>query len=233
MRAPKFILPALAGFLLFASPAQATFIQEVKSIGGTITTLTLAAEVGYCVTESCETPRGFRDPLSAVAGDDEGDLELETVYGGWDTEEASVSGFFLLDMFLVDQNSPDDLFFIHIEDEGGFIAYVDGAPENTVALLEVFIELSDFFADNDLDGEELLEVLMFGDDLLDGLVPAIEEMTGPSFELPLPFGGTFHIHLDVFEVTASLVPVPEPGTLALFGFGLAGLGFARRRIRAD
>ena len=42
--------------------------------------------------------------------------------------------------------------------------------------------------------------------------------------------GTYNaITLDAIETRPASVTVPEPGTLALFGFGIAGLGFVRHR----
>lgn len=44
------------------------------------------------------------------------------------------------------------------------------------------------------------------------------------------FGGYQALALDNIEISAVSISVPEPATLALFGAGLLGLGFRRRRI---
>jgi len=51
-------------------------------------------------------------------------------------------------------------------------------------------------------------------------------------DLPTMATDTSSLGLITQFTTGPVNPVPEPGTLALFGLGLAGLGFAQRRKSA-
>jgi hypothetical protein len=69
----------------------------------------------------------------------------------------------------------------------------------------------------------------------------IEQLTidqsslGHDFSLTLlaadcqPTGHAGYVYLDGFGAVAPITPVPEPGTLALLGAGIVGLGLVRRK----
>ena len=104
-------------------------------------------------------------------------------------------------------------------------------------LFEAFVDISGF------GNTTLLAIFSDGLFLETGTVTMMFEVTGAD---PISPNATISFVIDESDarfsgfsgagvdnvVVEAVVHVPEPGTLALFGLGLAGLGFARRRKAA-
>ena len=117
--------------------------------------------------------------------------------------------------FSVPSNSPR-LFDVLIEPFGG------GAPIMAFPILTALIGTDTFGGPNSDTGplSAMIDLTPFA---------GISARVNFLWTIPDAFSGPANAQLDNVKIVSA---VPEPGTLALFGLGLAGLGFARRRKAA-
>jgi len=105
---------------------------------------------------------------------------------------------------------------------GGQISQELDSPNFVDFIIDgVLTDMGNFLGDTAL-------VPSVGDNLLIGHLPS--EINNASFLLPDSTSADYALIDSV--VSTSSVSVPEPTTIALLSFGLAGLGFTRRRIKA-
>jgi hypothetical protein len=213
MRQIKLLIAALFVLLPFAASAdviQLNYAGEVTYIGG--------SGFGYAVDDTINGWFEYdTDDFIEVDGDDyfgDGPIDSNTGDGGYSIEDDYIQNCSVVgcgyDEFYVQDGSFDIFFDFIYDDRGNEIGYTG--------------ERSDFYHFIVGSGEDFSgEIISFSNSYLFYFDTGYEYN---DFE-------TNYVGFDVTSITGfpASVPasVPEPGTLALFGIGLFGMGLARRK----
>ena len=230
-------MAVLTAFMLSAIPgASASLIHQVSVEGGTLT-LAVPAPAGICFTDPSEPS----DPPGCVLGEDPSSfvfpgatgtppslefsgpdpLIAEFEFGMWEVNpnDWTLTGSFL---FSTDEADLELLWLNLVDGHGEFIFF----PEITAPVAFFFFDVLD----------DVFETLgeMPGETEFDAALTIWLEsaaFVGPNCVTGGEIGPDDICGIVELWFTPNH-DIPEPGTLAIMGLGLAGLGFARRRKAA-
>jgi hypothetical protein len=214
----KKLMGLLAGFVCYglsASVAHAVIINEIGDAGETLATAQDTTGTGAVL----DSISGALEDLGDVLGPDDIDLYKISIFNPGDFSV-------MVDAALTDPNDPDLWLFNTL---GEVVLYDDCNESSPDCIPSTMPE----FAAGDLSGDS--GVYFLGISLFYSNPDNIDDpqtLATGWFRDPLPSFQTGPYTLSLTGVETAPRAVPEPGTLALFGLGLAGMGLARRRMKA-
>jgi len=192
----------------FDTTTAGTVVSSGDTVGGITFTHAIGGGIELAVTDGDQFGGG--GPFSTTSGANFlGTTDFDTLVGG-DDPTMSFAASNAIGLYIITPNVDPD---VDIFDND--LALVVGGTEALLTLADVQTSFTLS------DGSDVYFL---------GIVDTMSTFTSASIVTDSYALGAIFFNVD--DIVTAVAQVPEPGTLAIFGLGLAGLGLARRRRRA-